>query len=153
MLLATGKLAGVLFLAAGQTDQLEHLRHPLAHLVTTATGQTVGDVGFNCQVRKQRIRLKQDAVVTGLGRQLGDVAIADVQGATVLAFEAGDAAQQRGLATAGRAEQAHQFTGGDVEGDILQGGKGAEALVDTAHFHLCARVCERRVHGRTSSNE
>ncbi|MNI81573.1 hypothetical protein D3C73_1382000 [compost metagenome] len=143
----------VLFLAAGQTDQLQHLCHSLAHFLTTATRQAVGDVGLDRQVRKQRIGLKQDAVVTGLGWQIGDITVADIQGAAVLAFQAGDTAQQRGLATAGRAQQTHQFTGGDVEGDILQGGKGAEALVDVAHFHLCAWVCDRSVHGRTSSNE
>ncbi|MNE24560.1 hypothetical protein D3C80_1178540 [compost metagenome] len=153
LLLAAGKLAGILLLAAAQAHQLEHLRHPLAHFVATAAGQAVGDVGFDGKVGEQRVGLEQNAVIAGLRWQLGDVAVADVQGAAVLALEAGDATQQGGLAAAGGAKQAHQFTGSDVEGNIVQGGKGAEALVDTAHFHLCAWVCDRSVHGRTSSNE
>ncbi|MOA24019.1 hypothetical protein D3C78_1446790 [compost metagenome] len=78
LLLTTGKLTRVLFLAAGQTDQLQHLCHSLAHFLTTATRQAVGDVGLDRQVRKQRIGLKQDSVVTGLGWQIGDITVADI---------------------------------------------------------------------------
>ncbi|MNO59880.1 hypothetical protein D3C76_504770 [compost metagenome] len=149
LLLAARKLAGVLFFATGQANQLEHFNHPLARLLTATAHQAVGDVGFDGEVGKQRVGLEQDAVVAGLGWQLGDVALTDVQLAAVLAFEAGDAAQQRGLAATGWAEQAHQLARGDVQGDIVKRREGAEALVDIAHFHLCARGGV--VHGRASS--
>jgi hypothetical protein len=61
-----------------------------------------------------------------------NVAVTEVQLAAVLLLQPGDAAQQRGLAAARRAEQAHQLTGGDVEGDVIQRGEGAEAFLDRA---------------------
>ena len=48
--------------------------------------------------------------------------------ALVLRVEAGDGAQQRGLAAAGRPEEADELAAPDLEIDRLQGGEGAEAL-------------------------
>src|SRR5215217_9163820 len=39
-----------------------------------------------------------------------------------------DGAQERGLAAAGRSEEAHELAAPDLEIDRLQGGEGAEAL-------------------------
>ena len=52
--------------------------------------------------------------------------------AAVRRFQAGDDAQQRGLATAGRPEQGEQFARGDVEVDVVEGDKVAECLLDLA---------------------
>ena len=49
-------------------------------------------------------------------------------------LEAGDRAQQRGLAGAGRAEQRQQFARLHLEAHVLEGGEGAEALGDVAYL-------------------
>ncbi|MNT56839.1 hypothetical protein D3C72_1941730 [compost metagenome] len=59
-----------------------------------------------------------------------------MQAAAVLPLQAGDAAQQGGLATAGGPQQAHQFALGDIQAHPAQGGEVAEALVDVAHLHM-----------------
>ncbi|MNF99832.1 hypothetical protein D3C84_827490 [compost metagenome] len=156
LLLAAGQLAGILFLAAAQADQFQHLADSTAHFVTTAAGEAVGNVRFDGEIGKQRVGLEQNAVVPRLGRQVGNVAIAQVQLAAVLLLQTGDAAQQGGLATARRPQQTHQLTGRHVEGHVIQRGEGAKTLLYTAHFHRCAGVgqgsCDRVVHGRTSSS-
>ncbi|MNE74944.1 hypothetical protein D3C81_2139980 [compost metagenome] len=58
MLLATGKLAGVFFLAAGQANQLQHLSDALTHFVAAAARKAISNVGFDSQVGEQRIGLK-----------------------------------------------------------------------------------------------
>jgi hypothetical protein len=154
--LAAGQLAGVLFLAAGEADQFQHLPDAAAHFVATAAGEAVGNVRFDGQIGEQRVGLEQNPVVAGLRGEVRDVAIAEVQLAAVLFFQTGDAAQQRGLAAARRAEQAHQLTGGDVEGDVIQRGESAEAFLHAAHFHRRTGVgqgsCDGRIHGQTSSS-
>ena len=75
-----------------------------------------------------------------------DIALADAAQQGVLAVEAHlafirpsqarDDAQERGLARAGRSEQRDQFAGLDVEIDIVQGGKFAEALGDVVQSDL-----------------
>ena len=50
-------------------------------------------------------------------------------------FQAGDDAQQRGLAAAGRAQQRHQLAAGEVQADIVQRGEGAEGLADMVYLY------------------
>ncbi|MNF67457.1 hypothetical protein D3C84_492730 [compost metagenome] len=152
LLLAARKLAGKFFLAAGQANQFQHLPDPLAHFVAATAGQAIGNVGFDAQVGEQGVGLEQNPVVARLRWQGGNVTLADEQLATVLPLEPGNAPQQRGLAATGRPQQAHQLTGSDLEGDVIEGGECTEALVDAAHFHVCARVYDRVVHGRASSS-
>jgi hypothetical protein len=54
--------------------------------------------------------------------------------AAIGTFHAGDDAQQRRLAAAGRAEQGDQFAGRDVEIDVVERDEIAEALGDIADF-------------------
>ena len=51
-------------------------------------------------------------------------------------LEAGDDAQQRRLARAGRPEQRHQLAGADVEADPAQGRRGAELLDDAGDANV-----------------
>ncbi|MNS63523.1 hypothetical protein D3C72_966190 [compost metagenome] len=156
LLLAAGQLAGVLFLAAGEADQFEHLADALAHFVAPAASKAVGNIRLDGQIGEQCVGLEQNPVVAGLRGEVRDIAIAEVQLAAVLLFQTGDATQQRGLAAARRAEQAHQLTGGDVEGHIIQRGESAEAFLYAAHFHRRTGVgqgsCDGRIHGQTSSS-
>ncbi|MCY1175690.1 hypothetical protein D9M73_159390 [compost metagenome] len=115
LLLAAGQLAGILFLAAAQADQFQHLTDTLANLVATIAGEAVGNVRFDSEIGEQRVGLEQNAVVPSLRCQVGNVAITEVQLAAVLLLQTGDAAQQGGLATARRPQQTHQLTGRHVE--------------------------------------
>ncbi|MNP04202.1 hypothetical protein D3C76_961100 [compost metagenome] len=148
LLLTARELAGVLLLAAGQANQLEHFRHPLTCLVAAGAGQAVGDVLLDAEVGEQRVGLEQDAVVARLRRQAGDVTRTDVDAARVLPLQAGDAAQQRGLAAAGWAEQADQFAPFHIQGHPIEGGEVAEAFADIPH--LQGRGGNGTTHGRTS---
>ncbi|MNM38699.1 hypothetical protein D3C81_494630 [compost metagenome] len=103
LLLAAGQLARVLFLAAAQADQFQHLTNALTHLIATAAGQAVGNVRFDGEIGKQRVGLKQNAVVPRLRCQMGNVAITQVQLPAVLLLQTGDATQQGGFAAARRA--------------------------------------------------
>lgn len=145
-----------IFLAASEADQFEHLPDATAYFITTAASEAVGNVRFDGQIGEQRVRLEQNPVVAGLWGKVRNVAVAEVQLATVLLLQTGDAAQQRGLAAARRAEQAHQLTGGDVEGDVIQRSERAEAFLYAAHFHRRTGVgqgsCDGRIHGQTSSS-
>ncbi|MCY1301176.1 hypothetical protein D9M70_507700 [compost metagenome] len=136
LLLAAGKLRRVLLRATGQADQFEHLSHPCADRLAALAGQAVGDVLHHREVGEQRVGLEQDAVVACLWRQVGDIAPGKANGAAVLLFQASDAAQKGGLAAAGRAEQADQLSGADIQRHAVQRLEGAEALVDVAQLQI-----------------
>ncbi|MNG04823.1 hypothetical protein D3C84_879830 [compost metagenome] len=74
----------------------------------------------------------------------------------ILALQAGDAAQQGGLAATRRPEQAHQLTGLDIQRNVIQRDESAETLFNAAHLHRDAGDslgnCVRVIHGRTSSS-
>jgi len=134
-----------------EANQGQHLGHAFGALGAWQVLQPKGHVLRCAEVGEQRVGLEQNAVVAGLGRQLGNVAVADVQLALVLPLKAGDAAQQRGLAAARRPQQAHQLAGGDVQRHIVERGEGTETLVDTTHRHVRAGG-SGMVHGRDLIN-
>ena len=82
---------------------------------------------------ERRILEDHDARRVG-SRHLGAV---DQETAAARTVEAGDQAQQGGLAAAARSEQGDEFAGLDLEGDILQHRQIVavqdEAVIDVAH--------------------
>ena len=65
-----------------------------------------------------------------------------------LDVQAGDGAQQRGLAAAGRPEEADELAGVDVERDLPERGEAAEQLgqIDDAQIRLGrALACARQL--------
>ena len=50
-------------------------------------------------------------------------------------LEAGDDAQQRGLAAAGRAQQRDELARGELEADVVERDEVAERLADAADFN------------------
>ena len=58
------------------------------------------------------------------GRDIDHGPVADRDAPAVRPFEPGDAAQRRGLAAAGRAEQRHDLAGADLEVDAGDGRHG-----------------------------
>jgi hypothetical protein len=86
------------------------LRH-VTHL------QREGDVVDGIEMGKQRVALKHHRGAAPGGRQVGDVLGADDDIAGRRGLVAGDEAQGRGLAAAGRAQQAAIAVGRDLEID------------------------------------
>src|SRR5262245_168695 len=59
----------------------------------------------------------------------------DVEPASVDGFQVVDAAQERGLARAGRADHAHHLTPADAQRDAAQHLEGTEVLVHLLRLH------------------
>ena len=96
--------------------------------------QTKGDVLEDAHVAEQRVVLEHEADVPVAHALADSVLAVDVQAAGVGPFEAGDDAQQCGLARARGPEQRHQLAGRDVEVQIVADDRGAETFVEVADF-------------------
>ena len=79
-------------------------------------------------MRIKRIVLKHEGDVAFLRWQGVNALAADKNLAVVRRFESGDKPQDRGLTAPRRAEQDAEFAVGDVEGNLFQNIRGAEAL-------------------------
>src|SRR5215208_4643273 len=130
LLLAARELPRVFAMLLGQADEREKLIDATLDLGRpfSAVDEPVADVAGDGQVREQGVGLEHDAEVALRRRGARHVAPGDPDPALVLRVEAGDGAQERGLAAAGRSEEAHELAAPDLEIDRLQGGEGAEAL-------------------------
>ena len=90
---------------------------------------------------------------------VGGVFAIKQDGSGVGKFQAGDDAQKRGLAGTGQTQQGHQFARGDLQTDVVEGGKLPEALgyvpsLKTTKLFISvkrrARSLQRRVRKITS---
>ena len=77
-----------------------------------------GEVLAHGHVRVERVGLEDHGEAAVGGADLRDVAAVDGDGAGGRAVEAGDQAQERGLAAAGGADEDDELAVGDVEGDV-----------------------------------
>ena len=135
MAAARAKTAGPQVAEMTEAELRQHLVDALGDLAALhlAQLQAVGDVVEDGLVRPQRVGLEHQAETAFLGGQLEaafaveDLAVADMDGAGLRAFEAGDGAQQRGLAAAGRTEQGDHFAALQFHRHALQDGIGAGA--------------------------
>ena len=130
LLLAARELRRVFAMLLGQADEREKLVDPTLDLgrALAAVDEAVADVLGDGEVREQGVGLEHDAEIALRRRRARHVAAGDLDPALVLRVEAGDGAQERGLAAAGRPEEAHELAAPDLEIDRLQGREGAEAL-------------------------
>ena len=87
-----------------------------------AQPQAVADIAEHGHVRPQRVGLEHHRDAALLGREAGDVAAEEPDRAGRRLLEAGDGAQQRGLAAAGGAEDRDEFARRDGEVDAAQDG-------------------------------
>src|SRR5262249_4665707 len=92
--------------------------------------EAVGDVLGDRHVREQCGGLEYDAGAAPAWRQMVDGFAVEQHAAAALADEAGDDAQQRGLAAAGGAEQRDELASRDVEIDVAHGDEVAKAMAD-----------------------
>ena len=116
---------GVAALQAAQTQQIEQPGHPGGVL---AAAQAEAGVAPGIEMGEEGIVLEDHADAPPLGGQQAirarHRASADADGAAAGALEAGDQAQQGGLAATGGPQQPHQLAGPEDEVDPLEGPGG-----------------------------
>ena len=87
-------------------------------------------------MREERVRLEDGVDGTPVGRQPRDVAAVDEHDAGVRPLEAGDQAERRRLAAAGRAEQREELSLDDGQVERVDSGDLAEAPGDAAKLDV-----------------
>ena len=115
LLLTAGELGRELPFAARQADELQQLGDPCRdfRMRPFPVDEAVGDVVRDIQIREQRIRLEDDAVVALGRRQQRNLAPGLPEPARALHFEPGDDAQERRLAAARGPEEADELSLGN----------------------------------------
>ena len=138
LLLTARQLVRVTAAVAAETDQFEHRRSRLAPHLGQQAAQAEADVVGDVEVRKQRVVLEHHADPALLG---GDgpprdrdrlAAQPDVAGMNRL--EAGDSAQDGGLAAAARPEQADETSPADMQGRVVYDGLATVAAIDICNL-------------------
>ena len=126
LLLAAGELRGLAVGEAAHLHQVERLRHALADLGLgrAALLQAVGDVLGDAHVREERVRLEHGVDVAAVRRCAEHDLSRDADVAGVRLLEAGDHAQGRRLAAAGRPEQRDELARLDRERQVVDGEPG-----------------------------
>jgi hypothetical protein len=102
LLLSTRKLRRILLPMFFQLHKAEQLVHRFANLLALASSdlQTITNIFLDSHLRKQRVRLKDDADSTFTCRKIGYVFSVEDYLARVWLFEARDDAKDRCLAAA-----------------------------------------------------
>ena len=132
--LAAGQLVGEALVEAAELHQLQQLQAAAADLggsrafLARAHAQAESDVVQHRHVLEQGVVLEHEADAALLHAELGGVGVAEQDLAAVERLQAGDRAQQGGLARAGRAEQGEQLARGDVQVEAVKSPKRLTAL-------------------------
>jgi hypothetical protein len=113
-------------LAVEVLGEPEHLRGLLHTLVALLHGhlrhlQREAHVLRDAHVRVEGVVLEDHRDVAVLGREVGDVAVTDPDGARVHLLQAREHAQGRGLAAAGGADEHHELAVVDLQVDARHG--------------------------------
>ena len=115
-----------------EVHELEQLLDPVRRSRPWALAdlEPEGDVLGDRHVLEDRVVLEDEADVALLGRQVGGLGALDRDGAGVGGVQAGDDAQQRGLAATARPEQRGELPGGQGDGDVVERDEVSELLAD-----------------------
>ncbi len=121
LLLAPGELRRQTLAVAAQLDERQHLVNPLLNdiLLLAFHRQPEGEVVGDGEMWKQRRRLKDEADVARVRREIGDVLIVEIDSPGARLDQPGEHPQGGGLAAAGRAEQGDELTLGHVEVEVV----------------------------------
>ena len=122
--LATGEGLRLALEVVGQVEDAGRLLHALADLALVDPGDLQGEahvVGHR-HVRVERVVLEHHRDVAVLGRQVGDVAVADPDLPVVDLLEAGEHAQGGGLATPGGTDEDEELPVGYVDVEAVDRG-------------------------------
>ncbi len=135
--LTAGELADAALAEALQLDQRQHLGDPLAALAPADVllAQAEADVSLHGKMGKQSVALEHHVDRPMVRRNIADVLAVEQDAAFARRLEAGEQAQQRGLAAAGGAEQRKKFAVPDVEAERIDRGHIAETLADLLEAH------------------
>ena len=141
LLLAAGELLGA---AAGELGQMRGAQDRVDALGDLGPGeplhlQPVGDVAAHAHVREEGVGLEHQVERPPVRRDRRDVDAVEQDAARVRRLEAGEQAQERGLAAAGRAEEGEELVLADVERHGLDGGRAPETLRDAVDGEQRAR--------------
>ncbi|ESQ67962.1 hypothetical protein PA15_0306525 [Pseudomonas aeruginosa HB15] len=144
--LAAGKLCRHAPALVRQAHVLQGLFDAGVDLALRHSGhlQREGDVLRHAHVREQRVALEHRMHRALLRLDAGEVLAVEADLAAVRLVEAGEHAQEGGLAAPGRAEEGEEFAGVDRQADIVDGGEVAEAA---------GHVADLEQGGRHSSGE
>ncbi len=134
LLLAAGQLRRKTMREIAKANQGQCLPHPFGDfpLADAAHLQAEGHVGEGRHVRKQGVVLEHHRHVAGVHRRRGDVAPVQHDAAAIGRVDAGDGAQNGGLAAAGRTQQGEELTLRDRKVDALHGENGPERFFEAA---------------------
>ena len=91
-------------------------------------------------MRIERVGLEHHRHVAGARREVGDIALADEDGAVGDLLEAGDHPQQCRLAATRGADEHEELPIGDLERDVVDRGHVLEGLADMFEANLSHRV-------------
>ena len=121
-------------------EHLQHGRDALADLRLrhAAQPQAIADVAEHGHMRPKRVGLEHHRDAALLRRQFDDVAAEKPQRAGHHLLEAGDGAQQRGLAAARGAENRDEFARRNAQVDAVQHTQPAIACLEARYFD-CSR--------------
>ena len=128
--LAAGQLAGLPLEVVLEPEHLRHVAHALvAHLLLDLRDlQREPDVLRHGHVRVERVVLEDHRDVAVLRRDVGDVALADVDRSGVDLLEAGEHAERGRLARARWADEDHELAVRDVEVERVDCGRVAAGV-------------------------
>ena len=109
---------------------------------TLAIRKRKADVRRHREIRIQRVVLEDHRDVALLGREVGDVAVADEDRPGVDLLEAGEHPQRRRLSGAGWAHQHHELPVGDVQIECVDCGRFRSRIhpgrLDESDFSQCS---------------
>ena len=88
------------------------------------------DIALDRHVREQRVALEHHAHRAPLRRAVGEILAVEQDATAVGHVEAGDHAQQRGLAATRRTEKGEELAGLDADADVVDRGEIAETAGD-----------------------
>ncbi len=146
--LAAGQLIGPARAEPLELDEREHLLDPGGDrlLRQPVLAQAECDVPGNGEVGKQRVALEHHVDGTPMRRDRRDVLSGEQHAAFVGDFEAGEDAQQGGLAAARRPQQREELAVMDVEAEPVHRGHIGKAFRDACETHqrLARAVRARR---------